>query len=103
MDMQDDRLEKLLNTRATPRAPYGMAEQIIAMAASMPRETTRVIKLPQASWYADLLQQLMIPKPALVFACMLVLGIVIGIDMGTPADAASSDWSNLFGSGEGML
>lgn len=103
MDMQDDRLDKILKTRAVPSAPYGMAEQIIAMAASMPRETTRIIKLPQASWYAELLQQLMIPKPAVVFACLLVLGIVIGVDMGTPADAASNDWSNLFGNGEGML
>ncbi len=103
MDRQDDRLEKLLNTRAVPEAPYGMAEQIIAMAAAIPRETTRIIKLPQKPWFADLLQQLMIPKPALVFACMLILGIMIGIDMGTPADAASSDWSNLFGSGDGML
>ncbi len=106
MDTHEDRqLDALLRNRMTPLPPEGLAERIIARAATEGRGAQTVIRLNRRpGFWAELMQAFYIPKPALAFAAILLFGVMIGFDMGgITDDSAVGDWSSLFTSGEGWL
>ncbi len=68
-------VNKILERRAVPEAPFGLAERIIA--ASLRLETPRKITL--ADLWQAFTDMFVIPQPAYALALLLMIGLTAGI------------------------
>ncbi len=83
-DKQDEKLERLLQSRRIESASPDLAQRIILQARQIPRvEPTTV-----AQWLSGLFKEFHLPKPAYVLAGALLLGTVVGLNapLGTPSN-----------------
>ncbi len=74
--MKDD-LNTLLARRFVPSAPSNLAQSIIAGSLSV--SYGPAIRLPE--WLGIVLDNVIMPRPAVAFALFLILGVVTGIYM----------------------
>ena len=103
-DHDDMPLTALLRLRPEPVEVEGMAERIIVRAYAAPRGKTQIVRFPRRTWFADIAQALLLPRPAYAFGMILFCGAALGFSLGGVGDdGALGDWSNLLSSGEGWL
>lgn len=93
--MEHDDMNALLSRRYSPRAPQGLAEQIIFKAVSS------VQVLPRKSFWNELAAMFAIPHPAMVLASAVILGLVMGLQAGDGLTMLSQDWSSFLDINEG--
>jgi hypothetical protein len=89
-DSQDKKLETMLKSRRVETASANLAERIIVKAQHTPQSPA----LSFRQWLKQVFAELHLPRPAYLFASMLILGFVLGFNVPvsiTGADEADRD------------
>lgn len=94
--MEQDDLNRMLNSRYTPNAPSGLAERIIH-AAMMDIQARQ---MPRNLW-AEISAMFALPHPSVVMATIVIFGVVIGIQAGDSLIPLGQDWSSFLDINEG--
>ena len=83
-NQQEQKLEALLQSRRVEPASPDLVERIVLQARRIPQNQT----IPLTQWMKRLFSEFHLPRPVSVFACTLILGIVVGFNspLDTPAD-----------------
>lgn len=85
--MDDNRLDKLLNSRRFEMTAPDFADRII-------EATMHVKQVPPMQWWLrtqEVLASVMLPRPVAALAMMLVMGIVIGVTLPATQNAVDDD------------
>lgn len=83
-NQKEQKLEALLRSRRIDPASPDLAERIVLQAQQIPQYQT----IPFTQWMQQLFSEFHLPRPVYVFACTLILGVVVGFTspLDTPAD-----------------
>lgn len=83
-NQKEQKLEALLRSRRIDPASPDLAERIVLQARQIPQNQT----IPLTQWMMRLFNEFHLPRPMYVFACTLILGIVVGFTspLNTPTD-----------------
>jgi len=84
-DRQEDKLDALLRSRRIEPSSPDLAQRIILKAQGLPQNQT----ISLWRWVRELFAEFHLPRPAYVFACMLILGFVVGFN--TPLTTTGAD------------
>lgn len=93
--MEHDDVNTLLSKRYSPAAPQGLAEKIIFKAV------TSIQVLPKRSFWNEFGAMFALPHPAVVLACGVILGLVMGLQAGDGLTMLNQDWSSFLDVNEG--
>jgi hypothetical protein len=72
-------LDHILQRRAVPEVPHGLAEQIIAAAARMEKAGPRRRRMVTDLWQG-FAEMFVLPQPAFALAIVLVIGLTLGLN-----------------------
>lgn len=93
--MEQGDINALLSKRYSPKAPQGLAEQIIFRAVSSMQV------LPKRSFWNEFAAMFALPHPTVVLACGVLLGLAMGLQAGDGLTMLGQDWSSFLDINEG--